>query len=116
MYTFPHSGHLCPMIRPFASSSAKCTLRGDGPGSAYSTVVKCDMKCTGSPRSATCELEAFDVLDVTLALRRPADTHARAGLRPVGRFAVERVQEGRVGAVELHERPRERPVERMRAE
>src|SRR5579862_5416094 len=117
MYTIPHAGHLWPMMRPFASSSAKCTLSGDGSGSAYSTVVKCDMNWTGSAmRSTVRRFEARDVLDVALRLSRPADADARPGLRALGRAAIEGVEQRGVGAVQLHERPRERPVERMRAQ
>ena len=49
--------------------------------------------------------------------RAPTDAaRASPGCARLGRAAVERVQQRRVGAVEAHERPRERTVERMRAQ
>src|SRR5689334_6388084 len=132
-------------MRPAASCSAKYTLSGEGSGTRYSTVVWCDMNWTGSaithllplsalrarplgPRSLlggipasrrslrSREFEARDVFDVTLGLVGPADADASAGRSGLRRAAVERVQQRRVGAVELHQRPRERTVERVRAQ
>src|SRR5689334_10321810 len=104
-------------MRPCASCSAKYTLSGDGSGTRYSTAVWCDMNCTSSvTRSPARRFEAGDVLDVALGLGGPADADARTGLRVVGRAAIEGVEQWRVGAVELHQRPRERAVEGVRTQ
>ena len=47
------------------------------------------------------------------ALVGPARAHPHAGRHVVGGVDVERVQHRGVGAVELHEHPRERAVERL---
>src|SRR5262245_15775917 len=103
-------------MRPSANCSAVRRDSADASGTRYSTAVIWLMNWTGPVSSSATlrlRLEALDVGDLAFALGGPADLHARAGRRGLGRAGVADVQHRRVGAVEPHEHPRERPVERM---